>query len=427
MLVFHTESEIPVGGFRLMGASTKGADDTRIGFFGTGLKYSIAVLFREGIEFGASIAGEEISFELADVEMGGETFQEILLNGQATSLTTRMGTRWEVWHAIREIWQNTVDEGGVIMMHCQPEEIPDWGTSFWIEQDDKVQAVVNRWGEYFADNFDGVRRLSHLERCPAYMKGMRVTQIGDDDDLETESLSMFSYHFTENVMLNEMRLMPDYTLEGRVYLGMSRHYSVDDWKWFLTHPEKPHTLEWELFGEKGRIPYSNEALEEALREYRIYPENYRDTVPSYPYPLKVSSTAYSVLMTRYPNLSYATEGGNYVAVECKECLYKVAKMMQEIHQLTGLELPVKLELGDFLQEETLGVYYKGTVGISHAMIHESNGGKEITDYIRSVILEELIHFNTGYDDNTRSLESYLFQMVAQALGKGTKISVPVEF
>ena len=53
-LKIGNSGEIESGAFRLIGACTKRGDDSMIGYFGSGLKYAMAVLLREGIEFKTS-------------------------------------------------------------------------------------------------------------------------------------------------------------------------------------------------------------------------------------------------------------------------------------------------------------------------------------------------------------------------------------
>jgi len=50
-ILIQNDGEIETNSFELIGASTKRDDKTKIGFFGSGLKYSIAYMMRKGIEF----------------------------------------------------------------------------------------------------------------------------------------------------------------------------------------------------------------------------------------------------------------------------------------------------------------------------------------------------------------------------------------
>ena len=57
-LVVENKCELGLEGLLLMGASTKRSQSGQIGKFGTGLKYALAVLMREGIGL-ITISGEK--------------------------------------------------------------------------------------------------------------------------------------------------------------------------------------------------------------------------------------------------------------------------------------------------------------------------------------------------------------------------------
>jgi hypothetical protein len=86
--------------------------DNPIGFFGTGLKYAIAVLLRHGHEITIWRGSERLDFAVADHESRGKTFGIVTMNGQALGFTTDLGKQWEMWQALRELWCNCADEGG---------------------------------------------------------------------------------------------------------------------------------------------------------------------------------------------------------------------------------------------------------------------------------------------------------------------------
>src|SRR4030042_3100880 len=85
-----------------VGASTKTDDNSKIGFFGSGNKYAIATLLREGYGLKVFSGLKEISISTKKVSLGSKDFEQILINKKPTSLTTRMGPEWQVWMALRE-------------------------------------------------------------------------------------------------------------------------------------------------------------------------------------------------------------------------------------------------------------------------------------------------------------------------------------
>lgn len=96
---------------RSFGVSVK-ADESCIGFFGTGLKYALAILLRNGAKITIYSGGEVMRFGLEDVMLKGKAFKFVTMNGEKLSFTTELGKTWEPWMAYRELYSNAKDEGG---------------------------------------------------------------------------------------------------------------------------------------------------------------------------------------------------------------------------------------------------------------------------------------------------------------------------
>lgn len=124
MLVFENKGEIDIRGITTFGVSCK-KNDSAIGFFGTGLKYAIAVLLREGLSITVLCGGEEkFEFRKKAVTIRNKELEVVemiqwdhaLSGGHPVELsfTTELGKTWELWKAYRELYCNTVDEGGTV-------------------------------------------------------------------------------------------------------------------------------------------------------------------------------------------------------------------------------------------------------------------------------------------------------------------------
>lgn len=94
-----------------MGVSVKEGENP-IGQFGTGLKYAIAIILRNGGDISIWRGLEELKFTAQPVEIRGKAVQVVTMNGQELGFTTHLGAHWKMWQAFRELYCNTVDEGG---------------------------------------------------------------------------------------------------------------------------------------------------------------------------------------------------------------------------------------------------------------------------------------------------------------------------
>lgn len=121
-VVFETPGLIDVRAFTIMGAHAKPLSSNPIGYFGTGLKYAIAVLVRLGAEPVVWIGRDRFSFSTYATTFRGlplETIKmRVVKDGQKRPryfempYTTAYGKNWKVWQAFRELESNTRDEGG---------------------------------------------------------------------------------------------------------------------------------------------------------------------------------------------------------------------------------------------------------------------------------------------------------------------------
>jgi hypothetical protein len=121
-VIFRTLGEIDIKAFTCFGISSKPNSPNPIGYFGTGLKYAIAVLLRHGISVNLWIGEHEYVFYQKQVEFRDKSFAQIMLKRRKGLLarwtyeelpfTTELGKNWELWQAFRELEANTRDENG---------------------------------------------------------------------------------------------------------------------------------------------------------------------------------------------------------------------------------------------------------------------------------------------------------------------------
>lgn len=138
----------------LMGGTTKANDRYKIGQFGTGLKYTLAYLFRNNLDFKIFSGNEAIDISLESEKINDTQFEIICINGHRTSITTQMGNQWNAWMIIRELWCNALDEGGEHKSIVNEDSLTgdESKTTFYIQLSADIQFVLDNWGNYFIHN-----------------------------------------------------------------------------------------------------------------------------------------------------------------------------------------------------------------------------------------------------------------------------------
>jgi len=153
MIIFENKGLIDIHAITIMGVSVK--QENAIGYFGTGLKYAIATLLREGQKITIWRGKKRISFKTKSVEIRGKMFDLIYMGDKELGFTTELGRNWKIWQAFREIYCNCKDESGETKYMKQ----------FDGGKKDTTQVVVE--GEKFEEVYD-TRELYFIEDEPDF-------------------------------------------------------------------------------------------------------------------------------------------------------------------------------------------------------------------------------------------------------------------
>ena len=118
ILVFENSGTMDIRSISTFGLNVK---DTKnpIGFFGTGLKYALAVLLRTGCKVSVQCGLDAFNIISKKDTVRGKEFEFAFLDGPTADMmplgfTTELGKTWEVWMAYRELFCNMKDEAGTV-------------------------------------------------------------------------------------------------------------------------------------------------------------------------------------------------------------------------------------------------------------------------------------------------------------------------
>jgi len=119
MICFTNPGEIDPRLIQLMGANVKPNKKSPIGYFGTGLKYAIAVMLRHNCRLQIFSGTTEINFSAKPTVLRDKEFQVVWMHTRAGDValpfTLELGKNWELWMAYRELYCNAIDEGGDVI------------------------------------------------------------------------------------------------------------------------------------------------------------------------------------------------------------------------------------------------------------------------------------------------------------------------
>lgn len=191
-ILIQNDGEIESGAFELIGASTKRNQTGKIGFFGSGLKYSIAFMMRSGIDFKIFSGLKELQFTLQSELFREQSFDRICINGIPTSYTTAMGPTWkETWFVLREIYCNALDEPGCqIIKDTENVNSSEGKTRIYIELVEDLRNVIAHWDAYFS-----IDREVHFDHPKIYSSFM-----GNEDKAGQTDQPVKVYHKTDGIV-----------------------------------------------------------------------------------------------------------------------------------------------------------------------------------------------------------------------------------
>lgn len=198
-LIFRNKGIIDTNAITTLGVSSKD-NENAIGFFGTGLKYSIAIVLREGCEITIHAGTTTYKFGTIRTKIRNDEFDIVTMNRKQLGFTTDFGKTWEVWQAFRELYCNTMDEGGTISI----------SNTLPIKEEGVTTIVVT--GKQFIDAFHN-RSEVILDTPPLFTSTFGAIHAGLSNHvyyrgikaLKLLNISKYTYNITSKLDLTEDR------------------------------------------------------------------------------------------------------------------------------------------------------------------------------------------------------------------------------
>lgn len=219
-LKIQSKGEIQIEALTLVGASTKKDDESKIGFFGSGNKYALSAMLRQGISFHIFSGNKKIDISTKNISFRDRDFKQVLINGKETSLTTEMGGNdWNSsFSFIREIYSNALDEDQDAMLTVvdNPIGVAEH-TCFFIEYTKDVEVFHKNIFAFFCSKNPAVLHSNEIGSIyPNREKTVRLFRKGILCHTDEKQKSLFQYN--SDFPINESRVLSD-TWDAKYKIG----------------------------------------------------------------------------------------------------------------------------------------------------------------------------------------------------------------
>lgn len=388
MIIFKNKGELDLRAIRTFGISAKTNNDA-IGFFGTGMKYAIAIFLREGFTVNLYTGGDCYEFRKKKISMREKDFEMITMNGEEMPFTTHLGVNWSSWQAFREFYCNALDEGGDVEYASVFQKIADDETYFVVEGDGDFDLYEQRDSIVLKGDFDhtsaGVK-IRFKETNWLYYRGIRV--------YKSELPFMFTYNITEELILTEDRTVRD--------LSVARRMITDA----IKYSNNENFIKKAICAKKDRVENglyyfiektSDEFEQVASREFDKNNDDLHRTVRLWVQQKKERDTFKNIIGCTLSELE-------------SQMLIKAKRIVSKRFDLQKYEIIFSETLGKrtmaYVQSNQDNKIYISKECFNHGFL-----------YLTSTLLEEVVHHETGHQDETRELQTFLFDEMTKLLAQ----------
>lgn len=381
-IVFENAGEIDVRSITSFGVSVKEGENP-IGFFGTGLKYAIAVLLRTGHKVTILSGLSTIVFGTAKETIREQEFDFVTMaiDGGAPvtiGFTTQLGKQWHLWMAYRELACNCKDERGTIGELVTEAAAEAGHTKIVVEGDAFAEVYAERHRVLLEDEPAFIIGSTEVRRRSGhdfFYRGVRVHQFA--------APSLFTYSDNGLIELTEDRTVKNSWEPGsRVRRAILR---TDDEAFVRECVMAPKdTLE-------GGLDYQGWGIAPSETFLRVVGECVLDRVTG------VNETAVK--------LWKETTKQEFTPLEVHLTNVQLESLSRALDFCARIGFAIRgafpIVVCESLGEGVLGMAKDRTIYLAEQVF--SHGGSKL---IASTLIEEFVHLRHGYADATRQLQDF---------------------
>ena len=374
-VIFENKGEIDPLLITTFGVNVK-ENDSPIGFFGTGLKYALAILMRHGCSVVIQSGHEHMTFGKKVVTVRGKGFEFVTMNSAPLGFTTEVGKQWDLWMAYREMYCNSQDEGGTVY-ESEAIPVPQQGVTRVIVSGDAFVEIARRHGEYFLTSDPWIKaarvNIHQGESRGCYYRNVMVGKL-------SARPTMFTYNVNSSVDLTEDRTLKHPFLVShriaaaviesdnpayiRACVTAADHYHESELDFDLAYKPSPTFMEVVGHLMKDRIASVNKSAVELYRK-----------------------NAHAKLAPDIVTLN---------RVE-RAMLEKARSFCASL----GFNINYEVCVVESLGMDILGMARDDTIYLAHRAFVTG------TKCVAGTLIEEYVHLKHGYQDCTRGMQNYL--------------------
>jgi len=379
-LVFRNKGVINLRAVTTFGISAKDpANSNPIGYFGTGLKYAIAVLVRHGIPISIHAGSEKYEFAFKEEFVREKAFKIVTINGEPMSFTTDLGKNWELWQAFRELYSNCVDEFGQSSSEIDAPEPMVGMTHIVVESEKMIELFENRReifleGQPIAET--SVAAIHGGESNNVFYRGIKIASV--------KNPLMYRYNIKKHMDLTEDRTLAySWQINDSIVDAVMQSNDPKFIESILTAPESAHEHSLNFLDNRAEMSDAFKSVVSELRRNK---------------PEKTNKAALE-LFDR--NLPAQARFEIYKPNQAEQSQY-----IRAVDFLTALGYPIdkfKVVFVVNLGESTMAYVEAGAMYLSSVLFDKG------TKYLAATIFEEYVHLQYGFEDCSRGMQNFLFE------------------